>query len=616
MLRAGRHAIPGRLSHEFAPWARGLSDIPARPGVAELIVMKAGQMAGSEAIRTFCGWSIDQDPMPLAYVLPSKDKLQEVFNDDLIPMVEDTAPLAALQSSRARDTNSHLIRFVNNVILQGIWAGSAISLASHPFGRVFLDEVDKYPSYAGEEADPIGQARARLRSYGKRALLVLVSTPTVPFGYIASEFEAAPYKVYFLVPCPRCGARIRLDFSQLKWTDQGTKDRKERAAKLKASGECWYECQTCQGRIDDWERRSMVQAGRWATEDGTIPDAEAVERWPDGTKIAFQLSALYCIWPGFRWADVAAQYIESLGDRERMFNFRTLTLGLPYEEQQAHIPRNVFAQLAASAALPQGVIPRWASTLVASIDTQADHFYLTIRAYGPWPRSQRVYHRVVRTFEELDQLCYHTAWRVEADAFRPQRCALTIIDTGGTDAGEGSRTMQVYAWSMKRRWVVPVKGRGRQTSGPTVLLMPGKGWIDRGRTRKTSKSIPIYLYDKTMAHDLLADLITAGPEVWSLDATPDSVYEEQMANLVKVPRYRGPRLTFEWVEQTPGARHDYRDCEMMSVLGAYLLGLEQQTEEGVRQFQASQPVQSPGSPARPEAPPPPIRPRSWADVMR
>jgi phage terminase large subunit GpA-like protein len=114
----------------------------------------------------------------IAYVLPTRGKLNEVFRDDIIPLVKDTPPLAKLMTPRANDLTGEHVRLANNVIIQGLWAGSASSLATHPFGVVILDECDKYPVVAGIEAEPIGPAHVRTQTIGDRGRQVFISTPT------------------------------------------------------------------------------------------------------------------------------------------------------------------------------------------------------------------------------------------------------------------------------------------------------------------------------------------------------------------------------------------------------------------------------------------------------
>jgi phage terminase large subunit GpA-like protein len=54
-LRVGRSANPGPLRHDLAPWAPGIANIVAAPGVVQGTVRKAAQMAGTEGARHYVG---------------------------------------------------------------------------------------------------------------------------------------------------------------------------------------------------------------------------------------------------------------------------------------------------------------------------------------------------------------------------------------------------------------------------------------------------------------------------------------------------------------------------------------------------------------------------------
>lgn len=599
------------------------------PGVFRATIMKAGQMACSTAVHSYIGWRIEQDPCPIAYVMPSRPKLNQVFRDDLIPMVADTPPLSDLTTGRRDDVTKERISFAHGVTLQGVWAGSAFE--SHPYGVVGLDEVDRYPRFTGKGNDTLAQAEVRARSYGARARLIENSTPATQLDPTAQSFDSADYVFYFHVRCRHCGTRITLDWPFIKYAPaEPGEDKHAHAARVRGQRLCWYECQACGEHLDDDQRRAAVRQGGWRTlADGDRPaiDLAAVDRFPTRTHLAFQIGTQYCLWPGFHLADLAAKWIRSQGDRDALLDFRTLWLGLPFEEQIHKIAPNVFFEKCQRAALPEGVIPQWAYTLLASIDTQDPGFYVEIRAFGAWPRSQRVWHGFVDSFDDIDRLCTSTYFKVESDAVPPQRVSRACIDTGGT----GSRTMEVYEFVRKRtRWLVPIKG----APGPkgSTHAWPGKGWFDVGASTKKSRKgrhIQIWRLDVHHFHDLLADLIVAGtgtdesPEVWLLNKRDDAVYNTQMANLHKTVILSGSRQQLKWLPVTPGARHDYRDLNAYMIFLAYHLGIDQQTEEGVNRWQEAQRSRARAQ-SRGEAPgekkkkrgPDPWQPKDYGHLIR
>ncbi len=342
-------------------------------------------------------------------------------------------------------------------LLHLMWSGSPSSLSSEPVCFSINDEVDYFAPWAGAAAAPVEMTYKRLRSYGERGRQVNISTPTTRFGTIHGLWDGSDVKLYFFVPCPKCDTYQRLQFANLRWRHSAHKDKRKKAAAAMRHG-AWYECDDCGHHIKEGDRPKMMSRGRWATEDGTITDAESIAEWPAGTTIGIQISALYCAWTA--WNEIAGEFLLATGDLSKMYDFRTQTLGEPFEQQVEHTKTDFYREKCKRATLPEGIVPKWAAKLLCTIDSQHDHFWAVVRAWGPDMRSARVWHGRVETFAALDKLIFYERWRVEDDAWPAPRIELSLIDTGGTKiAGESqSRTMEVYRWVHGRRGlVIPLK---------------------------------------------------------------------------------------------------------------------------------------------------------------
>lgn len=580
-------SIPGPWRNANAPYLRGFMNLCLADGVHSVSMGKCAQSGVSEAARNVMGYLASQGSAPIGLALPDKAKGRKIVRNRVIPLFEKTNILKNLISEKAHDTASEQIRLNNGCIIHLMWSGSPSAMASDPMCYAFCDEVDKFAVWAGREADPVGQIDKRLRTYGERAKRIDISTPTTRYGVIWQLLEASDVMLHFHVPCPHCGKRQRLVFPQLKWEREVDETDKHLAARLRRDPRAtWYECRWCGKAITHRQRGDMVRSGLWQTDDGAIQDAEAVERWPAGTRIGMHVSGLYVLWLG--WGEIAAEFVEAKGNTMKTFNFRTLTLGEPFEQQMSRTRSDIYSAKSRRATLAEGVVPQWAVKLLATIDTQHDHFYGVIRAWGPDMRSQRVWHGRLETFEEIERTCRQTRWQVENHAAEPMRPELTLIDSGGTKlAGESaSRTMAVYRWAIRRRrWVRAIKGDSKPREGSRIRV--GRGYIDdaspghrlRRRTRRDGPSVPIWLLDTHHFNDELHDQIMKGivvedqepePEMWLLNSRDDDVYNHHMANVHKVPVPYGAILKEEWVPVQSGARIDYRDCEVYQVAAAYM----------------------------------------------
>lgn len=591
ILTRGDSDITGPYRNDNAPYLRGMMDLACADGVTQINIMKCAQAGVSEAMRNLIGYWAHLDPDPVGLGLPDRSKGRKIVKNRYLPLFYQTPVLRELFVSPAREGQLEQIRLVNGFLLHLMWSGSATSTASDPMRRVINDEVDKMASWAGDEPSPVGRTWKRLRTYGDRKCQVNISTPTTSSGEIFRLFGGSTVKLYFYVPCPHCGHWQRLVFPQLKgWDRFKTLGKIERAAMVRQEKAVWYECIACGRHIRDEEKSPMIRRGRWTTEGGYVvdyhgkrhADAESVERWPDGTSIGMQLSALYCLWES--WIEIVCEFIRAEGDIAATYNFKTETLGEPFEFQVSRATPGIFEAKSKDSTLPPGIVPAWAWMVIMTIDTQQDHFYFVIRAWGAGMKSQRIAHGRAMTFDDLDRLAFKTPLPVEGGKFSPMLPATVLIDSGGThdEQEESSRTMQVYQWVIPRQSVVhAIKGASRPGPG---LFWPMRDPIGTsGDPAYTRRRAPLslrraWLVDTHQANDLLAKMIVQGTEsedqaageTWLLNSQNDEEYNRHMAALHKTACRHGTRVVETWQPVQSGARHDYRDCEAYQIVGAYM----------------------------------------------
>ena len=616
VLGQGQSDRPGPWRNDAAPYLRGIMNLAVAPGVVQINVIKAGQIGVSEALRNLIGYWAHREPDPIGLGLPDQAKGRKIVGNRIIPMFLDTEPLQELLTSRAWDIQSEQIKLINGLILHLMWAGSASATSADPMRRVINDEVDKFQQWSGKEPDPVGRTWTRLRSYGDRKLQVNVSTPTTRLGAIHNLFDKSTVQLEYYVPCSICKKYQRLTFAQLKWETRKGETDKEAAARVIQEKSVWSECIHCRQKILPDEKSAIVRQGIWRSKDGKIKDAEAVTKWPRGTRIGIHISALYCLWES--WSGIVSEFLLAKGDPEKMYNWRTETLGEPWEDQAQTTPRSVYSAKCQAAKLDEGIVPKWAIKILATIDTQHKYFWMVIRAWGPGMKSHRVWHGRVETFAELDNLCFKQPWPVEDQARLPVKPELILIDSGGTKLAEdeASRTLQVYKWAFERRARVrAIKGASNPRGG--LFIWPGKGLLDDGRRKDKREISQLRIWFLYTHHfrDLLADLITRGvkaedqqPEVWLLNKHDDEEYNSHLSNIHKIVlRNRQGKIEERWIPRESGARVDLADCEAYSVAAAYMAQVHLlPSEKELQKYQET---------VRKEMPPKPKQPRgeggSW-----
>jgi len=601
-----RSNIPGPWRNANAPYLRGIMDISHRPGVVQVNLQKAGQIGGSEAMRNLLAFWAATEPDPVGLTLPDRDKGRKIVKSDIRPLFRRTPALRDLLAG-SRDALIETITLLNGFRLELMWSGSSTSMASNPYRRVINDEVDKFAAWTGQDVDAVAATQVRLSTYGDRRLQVNISTPTDTGGKIHELYKASNVKLRYHVPCPLCGHYQVLTWGGRKtaggmkwWHDAKDKDDLSALADYLSAHRddaVWYECEKCRGRIRPDQQWHIVRAGRWTTDEGHVLDADGVEhvdaeavlRWPNETRIGFQLSALYCGW--LHWAVIVGEWLRAQGDPEALYAFVTNRLGEPFEFKLRSVAPVFFSDKRARAPLPEGIVPAWAWLLLMTVDTQSDHFYAVLRAWGPGLRSARVWHGRVRTWDELDKLLVQQ-WPTEGAADRPMTVGLCLIDSGGTSDRlvEASRTMQVYQYALARQGlVIAIKGDSARSQGGFYrpmrepMIVPGKQG-EENRIRGV-------LVNTHHCNDLLAELMARGiphyeedgtpipptePEAWMLNQREDLEYDLHMANVQKT--LDAKTRDEVWTPRTPHSRHDYRDCENYQIAAAYLCNVHQLPE--------------------------------------
>jgi len=428
VIHEGSSSIPGPYRIDNAPYQRGMMDIPTRPGCVRAVCMKGARIGWSEVLRNLIGYWAHYDPRPVGLALPSRDEGRKVTKTEILPMFRRTPVLRKLIGRLARDALIESIDLLNGFRLGLMWSGSSASTAGKLYAACIVDEVDKTEEWAGDEPDLIGRLESRISTYRDRRLLLAGSTPTTANGKVAQLMAECSVRLHFEVPCPHCGRYQRLSWPQFRWAkpedvdrwiklareaadggrleyeDDGHVERfgdaehltgrigwleevkrrmaaattKSRMADVLAFGRehlIWYQCLYCKGRVADQDKTSMIRRGRWTGEGGTVTDywgnehedAEAVERWPNETRIGFQIATWYSLF--MHWGTVVAEFLRAEGSLHRTFNWRTERAGEPFEFRISRADPAIFAGKVQRATLPAGVVPKWGQLLLATIDT-------------------------------------------------------------------------------------------------------------------------------------------------------------------------------------------------------------------------------------------------------
>jgi len=402
MLDPDTSAEPGQYRSARTPYMRGPMDAFTDTEVEEIDVMSAGQVAKSTAIQNMIGYIIDEDPGPTMYVVPREkdvvDRSQKIFK----PMVMLSEALRRHITGNPRDLQTDYFTF-DRMTLYFAWAGSAPEMAQRTIKYLFFDEPDKYPLFAGREANPIAQAVKRTVTFWDRKI-VKMCTPTTELGYINVSYNLSNKQEIFC-PCPHCGEFKIWKFSQLK-LPKTLRD----PEKIIETGDVWYECEVCGIKIYEVQKADLVAEHIWLAEGQTITADGNITGQPVRSKrhSGFNISGLVSTW--MSWPSIMADWFranteQGIAQGARM-EFDNLTLGIPHKETGKKLKASEVRKL--TGGFSRATVPADCLLLVASADYHKSRARGIVRidyqvhGFGYGMRNWVISSGSVPSFEKLD----------------------------------------------------------------------------------------------------------------------------------------------------------------------------------------------------------------------
>lgn len=420
---------PGRWNNDLTPYLVEPMDTLNLPWVRQVILQFAPQTGKSQVPINFLAYVIMQDPGPCMYIMPDEKVTKRTARRTLLPMFRNSPKIAELLSPAAADTTHMAIRFAHGMDVMMAWSTSAAEMASESVRYLIRDETDKFPDFAGKEADPRSLSDQRTNAFPETSKTIDLSTPTDESGYIgrAMQTEADEIRHYWAV-CPICkGAQIMV-FGQFNWP-ASVRDPREIIRNRLAT----YQCNACGMLWDDYQRNLAVRAGFWQAE-------RYVER---PVSVGFHLPSWYS--PFMSLSKVVAAHLRGLDDPGKKYVFITQHAAEVYRE--AITPQEEDKILEHRTALPPLVVPKEAIALTAGLDVQKFGFWFVVRAWAEDLTSWLIQYGFLASFDDVKTLIFDTAYHIQ-NSPNTMEIWRAVMDTGGgeTESEDWTRTEEIYMW--------------------------------------------------------------------------------------------------------------------------------------------------------------------------
>jgi len=457
-----------------------------------------------------------------------------------------------------------------------------------------LDEVNKYPPFAGKEANPIDLAIKRTTTYWDRKI-VMTSTSTTPEGYI-SVWYVKSNKQQYCIPCPHCGEFSVWEFAQLKCPKE------LRDPDLIRALDCvWYECEFCKDRTEEYQKAELTMQAIW------IPEGQKIIKLTGSRKVqvaktdilfgydkneyavtghplrdkrisGFNYSALISPWVS--WPEIMAQWFEANTPEGiaigKLMDFRNNIQAADWIESGKKAEEKDLRKLIGT--FSKGTVPPECRILVCGADYHEDQRGMIridyeVRAFGYNQKNRIIQSGSAASWAQFDDevLLQPFPW---ADGTPNEERPWLAVVCAFIDSGYMPE--EVYKYCMQRPWLtISTKGASGKPRTPIV----------RSKVETASQVTKRYWGQQLFIIDteFFKDQVTS----WALEIKDDTgnitkpaltkyyneipdYYFREFANehKVKVRDSRG-REHWQWQTVRKGAPTHFMDTAVLAAAAAF-----------------------------------------------
>lgn len=352
----------------------------ADPTITDQVLVYGAQTGKTASIMAMIAWIVRWVASRVLWVMPNSEGTGGAKNFSATrwqPMILASEEFNRfIPVGRNRHAFKNMQQRLNGAIIDFVGSHSPANLASNPSRVQVLDEVDKFDTGGGQEADAVSLAEQRGKSFGSPKR-IKTSTPTVYEGLIWQEFLKGDQRRYF-VPCVHCGKFVVFAWSAPFTVFKKTGDEAyvfwSREAK-RADGTWDFDvvkqtahakCPHCAGKINEADKSKMVRRGEWRA---TNPNAPRHFR-------SRHLPSLYASSPQTSFGALAVRFLQAKASLTGLQDFINGELAEPYQSQDRQSERIELITQRIE------VTAEWQSILSVDCQGRAPHFWYVKRNWN------------------------------------------------------------------------------------------------------------------------------------------------------------------------------------------------------------------------------------------
>lgn len=576
------------------------SDAVAARTHKRVVLVVGAQMGKSDSILDIIGERMDTSPVPMIYLGPTKQFLQEQWEPRIMDLLDEAPALRAKVARGKRMTKTRKV--ISGVPLRLAHGGSSSALKSDPFGLALTDEADEMLANVKGQGDPIRQVDRRGDTYAD-FVHAIVSTPSEGPSDVevdkhsGLEFwaEIDPQEIASTIwrlwqsgtryhwswPCPQCGEYFIPRFKCLGWDKPKDADGKElRSDPALAKRTAHLVCPRNGCVIEPQHKDDMNERGVYvAPGQSVLPDGTVVGSPPESWTISYWVSGLAS--PFKSWNDRAAEYVEAVrsGAPAEIQSVVNGGFGELWAPGGGDVPEwreleKLKAPYIMGDVPNQADVPRGVRVVTAAADIHAKRINYVIRGWAARSESWLIHHGEIFG-DTLENETWDDLEDVLTDTYGGHPIRLALIDSGFRPGKVDTvPEHRVYQFCQRHsRFCRPTKGRDTQVK-PIMTSKREVGVDFRGK--RVMVGVELFLLDtdyfKRFVHERLR---------WPTDEAgafhmPEDASEDYLRQLVSEARIKKPGGKPSWVKRSP--ENHYFDCEAMNAAAAYYLGVQRLRE--------------------------------------
>lgn len=553
-----------------------------------VVQVVSAQSGKTETVFDIMGERLDTSPVPMIYLGPTKQFLEE----QLEPRLLELLAIEALRDRQAPESKQRKTKkLVNGVPVRLAHGGSSSALKSDPFGLALTDEADELMANVKGAGNPIELVDSRGDTYAD-FVHAIVSTPGEGSTEVEIDEDSGLHfwadtdpeeisstiwrlwlsgtRYHWAWPCPHCVEYFIPRFTCLNWDKpKDERGRELPSTAMMARRTAHLICPNCGCEIHNEDKEEMNARGVYVAPGQSINDAgEVVGVPPDSWTISYWVSGLCS--PFVTWGERAARYVNAVrdGDPDTIRANKNGGFGELYAPGGGQVPDWQEVRARALDSYKMGEVPDGVQGITLTSDVQSDRLYYTIRGWGAYGESW-----LIEADEIFGQTSGLDVWEELAEI------ALTPIDgmqikMGLVDSGfrPGKKFIvpehRVYQFCRKYpKFIFATKGTSTKPQRPVT-----KNMIDVKLDGKEYKrGLALYRVDTDHFKSWVQQRVRFASDALGAWHLPSDISEDYCKQIVSEARITAPNNTFKWVARSKN--NHFLDCEALQAVAGTLLGV-------------------------------------------